>query len=75
LFQPLLTFYLLKEVFVVEPLWTAAGTMLAAMPVGINAYIFSRRYECAETVIASSIVMASLLSPITLTWLLWWLDF
>jgi len=54
-------------------LWQQTAVLLSAMPVGINVYVFSRRYQCLETAAATSIVLTSLLAGISSGAWTWWL--
>lgn len=63
----------LMRAFDVEHFWTQTAVMIAAMPVGISVYVFSRRYECCETVAATAIVLSSLLSVVSISFWVWWL--
>ncbi|WP_343316029.1 AEC family transporter [Brucella sp. BE17] len=53
------------------PLETARyGVLLAAMPAGVNVYIFASYYDRAAGVAASSILLGTIISPITMSlWL------
>jgi len=44
LLQPLLVWTLASQVFVLDPLWTAVATVVAATPVGANAFILAQSY-------------------------------
>jgi len=72
--MPALMWLCMVKLFAVEPLWAQAAVMIAAMPVGISVYVFSRRYECCETVAATAIVLSSLLSVLTISFWVWWLN-
>ncbi len=73
LLMPALMWWLMSHVFEVERFWMQTAVMIAAMPVGISVYVFSRRYECCETVAATAIVLSSLLSVVTISFWVWWL--
>jgi len=60
--MPLLCGYLLFEWAGIPPLWAAAGVLSAGMPVGINAYAFATRYQCALAPVAAATLMSALLS-------------
>ncbi len=74
LLMPALMWWLMTHVFTVEPFWMKTAVMIATMPVGISVYIFSRRYECCETVAATAIVLSSVLSVATIPFWVWWLN-
>jgi malonate transporter len=63
----------LMRAFNVEHFWMQTAVMIAAMPVGISVYVFSRRYDCCETVAATAIVLSSLLSVASISFWVWWL--
>lgn len=67
LLMPLLCGYLLFHWAGIPPLWAAAGVMSAAMPVGINAYAFATRYQCALAPVAAGTLLSALLSLITIS--------
>jgi len=54
----------------VPVLWTQVAVVLAAMPTGINAFIFARNYEVKVSVVSKTIVFSTLLSTITVSVLL-----
>ncbi len=74
LLMPALMWWLMTQVFSVEPFWMKTAVMIAAMPVGISVYVFSRRYGECETVAATAIVLSSLLSVASLAFWAWWLN-
>ncbi|PCI03146.1 MAG: malonate transporter [Hyphomicrobiales bacterium] len=52
-------------------IYVLASVVVAAMPPGVNGYIFASLYDRAVSVAASSLVMASVFSVVTITgWLL-----
>jgi malonate transporter len=74
LVQPLLMWWVLRHVLHVDLFWTKTAVMLAAMPVGISVYVFSRRYGSCETATATSIVMTSLGAIFSISFLVWLLE-
>jgi len=74
LVMPALMWLCMVKLFAVDTLWAQSAVMIAAMPVGISVYVFSRRYECCETVGATAIVLSSLLSVATISFWVWWLN-
>lgn len=71
--MPALMWLCMVKLFAVETLWAQAAVMIAAMPVGISVYVFSRRYQSCETVAATAIVLSSSLSVFTISFWVWWL--
>jgi malonate transporter and related proteins len=66
LLQPLIVWILAAWIFDVPPLWAAVATFTAAMPTGVNAYIFAARYRAGEAEAAAAILLSTVLSVITL---------
>lgn len=65
--QPLLVWWVLHELLGVDAYWTATAVMLAAMPVGVSVYVFSRRYASCEAATATAIVLSSLLGILSIS--------
>ncbi len=53
-----------------DPVWRLAGVVFTAGPVGLNAYLFARRYEIGVAPVSTAIVASTALSIFTLTGLL-----
>ena len=70
---PLAVWALATFVFDVPPLWAKVAIVLAAMPVGVNVYLFGVRYHAGEAESATAIVLSSILSVATLAAVLVWL--
>ncbi len=69
--HPAITFALTRWVFDLPILYVQAAVVLAAMPPGMNVYIFANLYNRAVGLSASVIVIANLLAIITTScWLL-----
>jgi len=62
LVMPLVAWILLFKILELPSLWAAAGLLAAAMPVGINAYAFGTRYQCALAQVAAGTLLSALLS-------------
>ena len=58
--------------FGVEQLWLASAVLMAAMPAGINAFIFASQYDIRQDTVAKTIVISTLSSTVTATALLVW---
>jgi malonate transporter and related proteins len=71
---PLVVWAFATFVFDVPPLWAKVAIVLAAMPVGVNVYLFGVRYQAGEAESATAILLSSILSVATLTMVLLWLD-
>lgn len=66
--HPALVYVLAAFVFRLDPLWTATATLLAAMPSGVNVYLFADRYDTGHRTAATSILASTPLSFLTI-WL------
>ena len=71
---PLAVWALATWVFDLPPLWAKVAIVLAAMPVGVNVYLFGVRYQAGEAESATAILLSSILSVGTLSAVLVWLD-
>ena len=71
--QPTLVAILAFGVFGVDPLWASVAVIAAAMPTGVNAYLFAVRYEQAQTETAAAMLLSTLLAVPVLTLILHWL--
>lgn len=67
LVHPAIVWLLATQLFDLPALWTAVAVTLAALPSGITGYLFAQRYDvCVETS-ATSILVSTLASAVTLT--------
>ena len=57
-------------VFGLGGIWLAVAVVMAAMPTGVNAYLFGARYGAAEGVAAGTVLVASVASVATISALL-----
>ena len=57
----------------VEPALTAMVVLMAAMPAGLNGYLFASMYQRAQGTTASVVLMATVVSVLSLSLWLWWL--
>ncbi|MBQ4812152.1 AEC family transporter [Pseudoalteromonas luteoviolacea] len=49
---------------------TAVLTLMAASPLGVNAYLVARQQQCAQDTLAASVVISTMLSPFSISaWL------
>jgi malonate transporter len=71
---PLTVWALAIFVFDVPPLWAKVAILLAAMPVGVNVYLFGVRYDAGQAESATAILLSSILSIATLAAALVWLE-
>ena len=68
--QPALAALILFNLPSIDPLWRAVGVLFAAGPIGMNAYLFARRYEVGVAPVSTAIVVSTGLSVLTMTGLL-----
>lgn len=54
----------------ISVLWTQVAVLLAAMPTGINAFIFARHYDIRVAIVSKAIVVGTLVSLVTVSILL-----
>jgi malonate transporter and related proteins len=71
---PLAVWALATFVFDVPRLWAKVAILLAAMPVGVNVYLFGVRYDAGQAETATALLLSSILSVATLSATLVWLD-
>lgn len=69
--HPILVWLLAAHVFGIEPRWVAIAVVIAAMPTGINVYLFAQRYDAGTAIASSAVVLSTTLSFVTLSALLW----
>ena len=69
--HPLVVFALATWVFAVPPLWTKVAVIIAALPVGVNVYLFGNRYGTGQAEAATAILISSVASVFTMSVLLY----
>jgi len=72
--HPLLTWVILVPVLGVPHEISRAVVLLAAMPSGINAYIFATYYNRALDVATSTVLLSTLVSVLSISFWLWFLS-
>ena len=70
--MPIAVYLMAQNVFGLEPLFVATITVLSAMPTGVFTAVFAAHYQTAEAEAASSIVVTSIMSAVTISL---WLSF
>jgi predicted permease len=70
LLQPALVWLLGSHVFALRPLSLTVAVTVAALPTGINAYLFAARYGAGVPASTSTILISTLISVVTLGLLL-----
>ncbi len=68
--HPLLVWAVGHWLFHLDGPWLSVAVVMAAMPSGINVYLFGARYAAAAAVAASTVLLTSLCSVVTLSMLL-----
>ena len=63
--HPLVVWLLAFHVFAMPPAYAGVATLFAAMPVGINSYLLAVRYRAEAGLVAASILVSTLLAPLT----------
>lgn len=59
---PALTYVIATHVFEMQPLWRDVAVVIAALPVGINVFLFADRYEAGAPVAATAMLLSTFLS-------------
>jgi hypothetical protein len=67
---PAIAWLSVVHLFALPPLWSAIAVLLAAMPVGANAYLFAARYDRAAAPVSAAIAASTLLAVVTVSLLL-----
>jgi malonate transporter and related proteins len=70
---PFVVWLLVSLAFDVPPLWAQVLILMAALPVGVNVYVFATRYDAGQAESAAAILISNVLSVITLPLILLWL--
>ena len=65
--QPMVVWILVDYVFVIASPWSDTAILLAAMPTGINAYLFAARYQTGEPEAATAILLSTAFSLLTVS--------
>jgi predicted permease len=74
LVHPIIVWVMVTFVFEVDPLWASVAIVMAALPVGINVYLFAMRYRVVIAPSATAVLVSTGLSVATISLLLWWLQ-
>ena len=70
--QPIMTFLLVAYLFGMDPLWSHAAVLLAAMPIGAGAFVIAQQYNVQVQRVSAAIVISTALSVATIFTLLIW---
>jgi hypothetical protein len=70
LVHPAIAYVIADHIFALSPAWTGTVVLFAAMPAGINAYLFAARYGEGVGVASTSVAISTVLSVVsTVIWL------
>ena len=68
--HPGLVWLLAYRVFSMPPAWAGVAVLFAAMPCGVNSYLFAERYRVGTDISSSAIAVSTAFSPFTsILWL------
>ena len=70
--SPILTFALVANIFLMEPLWSQAAVILSAMPAATNTYIIAQQYNVYSKTVSPAVVVSTGMSVVTISFLLIW---
>jgi malonate transporter len=62
-----LAVFMLGSLLGLEALWLSVATMLAAMPAGMNMYLFASRYHVSPPTATTSILISTISSIVTIS--------
>lgn len=68
--HPLIVWTVAVPVLGLDGIWVPAAVLMAAMPTGVNVYLFGARYDAAPSVAARTVLVASTLSVVTISLML-----
>lgn len=68
--HPLIVWILATQVFQVEPLWVKVAVIIAALPAGVNVYLFAQRYKLCVPVTTTAVFLSTTLAIFSLSALL-----
>jgi malonate transporter and related proteins len=67
---PALAYVFSRHLFDLPPLWVALTVLMAAMPVGANAFLFASRYDRSAATVSAAIAVSTILAVATVSLLL-----
>lgn len=67
---PAITYAIATYIFAIDPLWRDIAVIMAALPVGVNVYLFADRYDAGAPAAATSMLVSTFLSFGTIALLL-----
>ena len=60
LLHPLLVAFFAFYIFQVQYVWGAVAVLIAAMPIGINSYVFAEKYQASVAPLATAILLSTM---------------
>jgi len=69
--HPAIVYILAFKVFAMPPVWSGVAVLFAAMPSGVNAYLFAERYKVGVGLSSSAIALSTGLSVLSTMFWLW----
>jgi predicted permease len=63
--------FALCRLLAIDTLWTQVAVTVAALPAGVNAYLFAQRYDTGVRAATTTVFLSTLVSALTLSLLLW----
>lgn len=72
LVHPAATLLLATYVFVMEPFWSRAAVILAALPVSTLVFVVAQQYDVYVQRASTAVIVSTVLSVITVSLLLIW---
>jgi malonate transporter and related proteins len=69
--HPAIVYVLAFKVFSMPPVWAGVAVVFAAMPCGVNAYLFGERYKVGVALSSSAIALSTLVSIFSTFFWLW----
>jgi predicted permease len=73
--QPAITFILAFWVFTMPPLWAQSALILSALPIGTGPFMLAKLYNREAAITSRAILVSTVLSVVTVSALVAWLDF
>lgn len=68
--MPALVWLLATRAFDIDPVWAKVAVVVAAMPTGVNVYLFAHRYDAGTGIASSAVVISTTVSLVTVSVLL-----
>jgi len=65
--MPVCAWFVAFQMFDLPPVWAGTVLIFAAVPTGLNGYLFAMKYDCGVASVSASIALSTILSVFTLT--------